>query len=165
MNPKLRITLQIIAAFFVILFLIQPYNWFCQLSQSCKPFYLSYYLPKREGTKNINIDFSAENYRRDVTFTPDKPSLTTVSGRKNVVIYTIRNSSKKFIKVRPKMIIEPKEVEDFIIRHECLCFKQYTIKAGGSLELRLEFELDKKIETHEFENRIREKGFEIRFKI
>ena len=166
MNPKLKFILRIAAVIFAILFLIQPYNWFCQLTSKCNTFHLSYYIPKKEGTREFVVGFEAENYDREVNFFAEPRKVRTVSGRKHTVIYKIQNNSRKYRKIRPKMSIHPKKYEKYFIRHECLCFKSYTIVAGGSLDLKLEFEIDNDIEADkELEQRIEEHDFTVRFSI
>jgi len=165
MHPLLKITLQLFVAFVVIFFLIQPYNWFCQLSGSCKPFYFSYYLPKREGKVQLRLFFETLSYRENIEFFSDQTELTTVANRKNLVTYTLRNNSKKFIVIRPKMTIEPAVVEKYIKSYQCLCFQKYKLKPGQEVTVQMEFEIDKKIDTDQFEERVREEKIKIRFKI
>jgi cytochrome c oxidase assembly protein Cox11 len=165
MPPKLRILLRIAVAFVVIFFAIQPYNWFCQLSQNCKPFYLSYYIPKKEGTKQIKIDLETTNYKRDVKFFVDKPEIITVANKKIVATYTITNNSKKLLRVRPKMEVIPKEATDYIKTYQCICLKRYKLKPKQTITIQMEFEIDKDIESADFIDQILENSLKIRFRL
>ena len=176
MHPLLKIGLQLSVAFVIIFFLVQPYNWFCQLSNQCKPFYFSYYMPKREGKSELRLVFEILNYRENVNFFADKTELTTVPNRKNIINFTIKNLGKRFVIIRPKMTIEPAEIEKYIKSYQCLCSHTYKLKPGQEITVPMEFEISKEIERKKFdgdrqtridssEKRILESKIKIRFRI
>jgi len=142
----LQILFRIAIIFAVIFFAIQPFNWFCQLTQSCRPFYFSKLLPRLEGEEKIIVDLEILSFRRDLEFKADKQSIETVTNRLNTVHYTAKNLSNRTIKFRPMLYIKPQELEGYIRRYQCLCFHSYKLKKGESIDLVMEFEIDDKIE-------------------
>lgn len=167
MPPLLRFALRAIAAIAIITFLIQPYNWYCQLTQSCSSFHLSYYMPKKEGKKEFEVEFEVSNYMEDVQFFPEEKSIMIKTNRKHTVSYQLKNLSKKSVVVRPRLIIEPQEVEKYFVRYQCLCAHQYKLKALEEITLKMEFEIDKDFETDDDQvfERIIEQPIKIRYKI
>ncbi len=151
MPPLLRIGIRIALAIIIICFIIQPYNWFCHLSQSCRPFYFSYYLPKKEGKKEFDMEFLTTSYREDIKFFAQEAAIKTPTNRKHVVTFHIQNLSKKFISIRPKLIITPKEVEKYLVRYQCPCLQQLKLKGLEEKTLTLEFEIDKKFEDEDYQ--------------
>lgn len=140
-----RLTIRLVIIFIVITVAAQPYNWYCQLTQNCQPFYWSYYIPKTEGTQPINVEMEITSYREDLEFRVENPSLTTVSNRKNIAIYHMKNLSDHPISVRPKLQIEPANLEKYITRYECLCFHEYKLKKGEEITLKMRFEIKEEI--------------------
>lgn len=137
---------RIIIVFAIAFFAIQPFNWFCQITNKCQTFHLSYYLPKKEGIKPIKVDFGITNYRENLEFDVSEPSITTVSGRNNTVTYRAKNNSNHIMRLYPKLEIEPASVEKYITRYECLCSRQYKLMKGEEIEMRMRFEVSERIE-------------------
>lgn len=148
MNPLLRIFIRFAAILTIAFFAIQPFNWFCQISQKCQPFFLSYYFSKEIG-KKINLSVNALDYSEKVEFTVLKPEEEAYTNLKTLAIYHVKNISKKTINFRPALIVEPKYVEKYLIRYQCLCLHKYRLKAGEEIDMRMEFMIDKKIESDE----------------
>ena len=147
MHPLIRILFRLGALFLVAFMLVQPFNWFCNLSGKCQPFYFSYYIPKQQGTKPIEVSLEVTNLRNDLDLAADKSPLTTVSGKKNSVIYYAKNLSDHEITFRPRLIVEPESLDKYIIRYQCLCFNDYTLKPGEQKTLEMRFAIDHKIES------------------
>jgi cytochrome c oxidase assembly protein Cox11 len=136
MHPKLRNISYALAAIIIILLALQPYNRLCQYSGRCSQIYLSDLLPSREGTETITAFMEVLNYRSDLDFEVFEPrNLETVSGRKNTVTYRIKNLTDRTIKFRPQFSVQPKELEKYLVRSECLCFREHTLKKGEELIL------------------------------
>lgn len=148
MNPALLLTIRLLAVLLIAFFAIQPFNWFCQISQKCQPFFLSYYFPKEIG-KRIRLSVNALDYSDKVEFTVIKPDEETYTNNKESAIYHVKNISKKTINFRPTLIVEPKYVAKYLIRYQCLCLHKYRLKAGEEIEMKMEFMIDKKIENDE----------------
>ena len=146
MNPALLLTIRLLAVLLIAFFAIQPFNWFCQISQKCQPFFLSYYFPKEIG-KKIRLSVNALDYSEKVEFTVIKPDEETYTNSKESAIYHVKNISKKTINFRPTLIVEPKYVAEYLIRYQCLCLHKYRLKAGEEIDIMMEFMIDKKIES------------------
>ncbi len=162
MDPKLRLALRLLAILLIGFFAIQPFNWFCQISKTCKPFFLSYYLPKRLGNE-IKISFEITNYNRGLKFSVSQTSIDSFTNKKNLVTYHATNISKKTIKFRPALIVEPDYVKDYLVRYECPCFRHYSLKSGEGTEMNMEFEVSRKIQDDKRFKK--EEVIKIRYKI
>lgn len=149
MHPLIRILFRGALLFLLLFALIQPFNWFCNISQKCQPFYFSYYFPKTQGTEPIDVSFEITNYRDDLEFSALEPNLTTVTNKKNIVTFYAKNLSNRLIKFRPNLQIDPANFDEYVIRYECLCMREYKLKKGESLELKMRFEIDAAIENEE----------------
>jgi cytochrome c oxidase assembly protein Cox11 len=149
MHPLLRFLLRSFLLFILVLLVARPYNWYCNLNQSCKPFYLSYYIPKQEGTKPIEVTMEVVNFREDLDFSVRDPLVTTVANRKNVAIYHVKNISNHVIRFSPDLYFNPINFEKFVKRYQCLCFHQYSLNPGESVDLNMEFEISSDVENAE----------------
>ncbi|MBU6140860.1 MAG: cytochrome c oxidase assembly protein [Proteobacteria bacterium] len=162
MNPKLRLALRLLGIFVIGFFAIQPFNWFCQITQSCRPFFISYYIPKEMG-EDVKVSFEITNYNQNLEFFVSQPSIDSFTNKKNLVTYRAKNLSKKTIKFRPQLIVEPEYATKYLTRYECICFRSYKLKPSEEIEMRMEFLIDKKIE--EEEQFLNNRNIKIRVKI
>ncbi len=151
MSPILRLAIRLLVIIVVVGFVIQPYNWYCLLTQSCRPFFLSYYMPKSEGKKDFEVEFSTSTYKENLQFFAEEAVIITPTNRKHVATFHIKNLSKKMMVLRPKLIVEPKEVEKYIVRYQCPCLQQYKLKGLEEKTMVMEFEIDKKFETDDYQ--------------
>lgn len=164
MHPLIRILIRAAIILFVIVAAIQPFNWFCQITQACRPFYFSYYMPKRQGSLAINLEFATTSYNEDIVLSQEEPAMMTVGNKKNIVTYYIKNNSRKIFHFQPKLFVEPEFAAKYLIRYECPCFRKYKLKPGEEIRLKMEFEIDRAIESNrEFTSS--DKRIKIRFKI
>ncbi len=147
MSPILRRLLYVTLACFLLLALLNPYNWICRMSGKCNEIILSNILPTVEGNRQITVVMEAINQRSDIEFEAIDPKLfLTVSGRKNSTTYRVKNLSDQTVKFRPEFTIEPKEMSKYISRDQCLCFREYKIKKGEEIILPVSFRLKSKID-------------------
>ena len=146
MHPLIRILFRLIALFLVIFMLVQPFNWFCKISGKCQPFYFSYYIPSQQGIEPIEVSFEVTNLRSDLDLAADRSPITTVSGKKNSVIYYAKNISDHEVNFRPRLIVEPESLDKYITRYQCLCSNDYTLKPGEQKTLEMRFAINHKIE-------------------
>lgn len=161
MPHLIRNLVRLIIVLVALFVCIQPYNWFCQITQSCRPFYPSYYFPKSEGD-DLKLVFEVTNYNRDLVVLLDQSTLDTKTNRKNLVTYRVENKSKKPIKFRPTLIVEPKEAEEYLIRYQCPCSHTFKVKGKDVVEFQLEFAVDDDIVRRD--DTISEKPIKIRYK-
>lgn len=147
MHPILRRLLYLALIFFVIFVGLQPYNRFCNYSGKCNGIYLTDLIPGQEGKVPINAILEVRNQRGDFTFEVDEPQIIfTVSGRVNTGNYRIQNTENHTVTFRPEFYVQPKAFEKYVIRRECLCFREYSVKKGESLLVRSVFKIDSAIE-------------------
>ncbi len=165
MHPSFKISLKIFVVCAAIFFLIQPFNWYCQLTRHCQPFYLTYHFPKKEGTETLKVFVAARSKFRDVDFFADKYEIETVSNHKNIVKFTLRNNSKKLHYVFPKMKITPEKANEYIVKYECPSLQAFRLKPKETLIVNFEFEINDKIESDESGDRLNEEAVNINFSI
>ena len=155
MSPILRALVYLALIFFTIFVAVKPYNWVCRFSKKCNEIVFDNFIPSIEGNQEITTIMEAVDQRDDVEFEVDEPKiLYTVTGRKNVVTYHIKNISRDTIKIRPKFSVEPKEAEKFISRQECLCFREYKLKRGETIVVPTSFTFKSKLEQAIAEKKI-----------
>lgn len=145
MPSLLQLALRLAIIFVICFVALQPFNLFCKLTNKCEPFSFSYEFWKREGSREIKVDFGIMNYREDLEFKVDEPSLVTVSNRMNVVTYHAKNLSKRVIHFRPMLHVDPESSQPFIKRYECPCSHEYKLKQDEEIELKMKFRIDEKI--------------------
>jgi len=170
MPPLLRLLIRIAIVFAVIFFAAQPYNWFCQITQSCKPFYFSQLIPKKKGNVPVTITMEVTDYRKDIELTVLQSEVKTVSNKVNKVDYRVKNLTNRVQYLRPILHIEPEDFKKYIEFYNCICNNRYKIKPHQTLNLQMEFSLNGDIEYEEklwgedMENRIPQNmGIKIRY--
>jgi len=141
MRSKLHYIILLAKISLVVMLIIQPYNFFCNLTSKCRAFYFSDYVPRMEGKVEFEFYPEAKNYVEDLVIIADKESVKTVVNRRTTITYNVRNESGKTIRFRPTFYALPEEMESYIRRFECSCSKTYKLKKGESTTLTIEFEL------------------------
>lgn len=165
MNPLIRLLIRLAIIFVVIFVAIQPFNWYCQLTQKCQTFSLSYYLPHKEGTEPVNVAFEIKSYREDLEIEPLEPTMITVVERKNTVIYHAKNLSSHLIRFRPILRVEPEALEKYIVRYECLCSSNFKLKVGEAIQPQMRFSISHKIYDDPAFKNLTDKVIKIRYEI
>ena len=149
MPPLLRLSIRIAIVFVVIFFAAQPYNWFCQITQSCRPFYFSQLIPKKKGNVPVIIKMEVTDYRRDIELTVLQSEVKTVSNKVNKVDYRVKNLTNRVQYLRPILHIEPEDFKKYIEFYNCICNNRYKIKPNQTLNLQMEFLLNENIDDEE----------------
>ncbi len=139
MSPKAKFLTRLFAFFILSFISLQIYNRFCLFGNNCQPIYFSKYLPRTEGSQELEIDVRVQNYRSDLDFFSLKQNLTTVTNRLNTITFIAKNTTNKPIKFRPKFIVDPKEFTDHIERISCLCSQTYYLEPKEKVRLTMEF--------------------------
>jgi cytochrome c oxidase assembly protein Cox11 len=165
MNPLVKIFLRIFLIIIAILFIIQPINWFCTLTNKCKTINFSYYFPKKEGAKPLNFIIGATSRFHNVDFYTEDNFINTFAGKKHKVKFTMHNRSKTTIYMLPKMKIEPKEASKYINRYQCPCMQRHKLKPNQKLNLEMEFDADIEIEEVEEVGNDKKREIKILFEI
>lgn len=163
MNPAIKISLRIVIIFALLFFASKPYNFFCNLTNKCQPFYFSYLIPKKEGKTPIILNFEVTNYREGLDFRVLSDGFKTVTNRKNIVNYIAKNTSNRTIKFHPKFVLEPGYLEEYITRYQCLCSSQYTLKPNEEIKLQMIFLIEEKIFEDYNRSKDLESGLKIRY--
>ncbi len=149
MHPLIKFLSRLFLVVIAILFIIQPINWFCALTSKCNVINLSYYLPKKEGTKTLNFIIGATSRFDNVDFYTEDNFINTVAGKKHKAIFTLHNRSNTTIYMLPKMKIEPKEAAKYINRYQCPCMQRHKLRPKQKIILEMEFDADIDIEKLE----------------
>ena len=149
MPPLLRLSIRIAIVFVVIFFATQPYNWFCQITQSCKPFYFSQLIPKKKGNVPVTITMEVTDYRKDIELTVLQSEVKTVNNQVNKVDYRVKNLTNRVQYLRPILHIEPEDFKKYIEFYNCICNNRYKIKPRQTLNLQMEFLLNEDIDYEE----------------
>jgi cytochrome c oxidase assembly protein Cox11 len=149
MPPLLRLSIRIAIVFVVIFFAAQPYNWFCQITQSCKSFYFSQLIPKKKGNVPVTITMEVTDYRKDIELTVLQSEVKTVNNQVNKVDYRVKNLTNRVQYLRPILHIEPEDFKKYIEFYNCICNNRYKIKPRQTLNLQMEFLLNEDIDYEE----------------
>lgn len=142
MPPLTRFIVRCAIAFVIIFITAQLFNRFCLFSYKCHPIYFSKYFPRTEGGKSFSIDFEVMNNNSDLQFDVLDSRISTVVNRVNTVEFFAKNISKQAIVFRPSLKVEPEIFGKYIKRINCLCSHEYSLAAGQSAKLRMEFFID-----------------------
>ncbi len=155
MHPLTRFIVRCAIAFVLIFITAQLFNRFCLFSYKCHPIYFSKFLPRTEGGESFSIDFEVMNNNSDLQFDALDTRISTVVNRVNTVEFFAKNISKQAIVFRPSLRIEPEIFEKYIKRINCLCSHEYSLAAGQSAKLRMEFFIDPEMMSEDaFQNLI-----------
>ncbi len=131
---------------------MQPYNWFCGITNKCSPIEISSLIPRREGNKPVDVFFEITNYRADLKLEPAEDHISTVSGRKNVVAYRAKNLTNKTITFRTEFFVRPENLKDHVKTYDCLCFGEHKLKSGEEVELKMSFVIDEEAVDESLKN-------------
>lgn len=165
MHPLIKFSLRLFLAVIIILFLIKPINWFCTLTGKCQPINLFYYLPKEEGSEELNFIINAKSNFDNVDFYAENSFVRTVAGKKQLVKFIIHNRSRNTIYMLPKMQIQPKEVAKYLNRYQCPCMQRQKLKPNERKILEMEFDVDIDIEKSNFLESLSGEEIKISFEI
>ncbi len=165
MSPIFKLLFRATLIVIVIFIVLQPYNLFCNVTSKCQAFYFSSLLPVSEGKDPINLIFEVNNFRGDIDFEPVEKTIETVSGRKNVVHFKATNVGKHLIRFRPTIYTKPDRAIEYIDRNDCICFHEYTLKKDETIDLKMEFRINKKFDEVKDRLKSEKDGVVIGFKL
>lgn len=138
MHPFLNFFIRVFLLLIIGIIIIKPYNIYCSTTGKCSGINLIEFIPDnkfKEGIGSYHLEFINLNPNIHLDISSDFLELSTVSGRKNVVTYTIKNISKtdKDVKFKLKFKTDPSYEIKRIKVHECLCNKTYKLKPGREM--------------------------------
>jgi cytochrome c oxidase assembly protein Cox11 len=145
MHPLFALIVRAAIIFTILFLIIQPYNWYCHISQKCQGFRATSLLPKLEGKDPIDVFFEVTNNDDDIIFESNYSVIQTVFNRVNTVSFTAENLSNRIIFFKPRLVISPQEYEKHINLIECLCFNEYKVKPGEKITMEMKFSIDTSI--------------------
>lgn len=133
----------------IMFLLIQPYNLYCKFFEGCQPILLQELIPGKIGKKEMKINFSSkvsEELLGIVTIKPKAVSEKVFNGSKIKNLYVIKNLTSQIIRTKAIYQINPPEVDKYLDKIQCLCFRSQLIKPGQELEMLVSFRINPKIE-------------------
>ena len=131
--------------------LIQPYNLYCKFFGGCQPIFWGELIPSKVGKKEVKINFSSqvsEELLGSVTIQPKIPSEKVLNGRVIRNIYVIKNLTNQTIRTKAVYQIDLPELNQYLDKIQCLCFRLQVLKPGQELEMPVSFRIDPKIESN-----------------
>ncbi|MES2677571.1 MAG: cytochrome c oxidase assembly protein [Pseudomonadota bacterium] len=143
-------TIYIVLGILLLIFLvIQPYNIFCRLKNTCSPITFSSFSFHKNGNQKTVINFVAnipDQLKQNIEFYPDQERESVLNGKNITNFYMAKNLTAQNIIVAAHFDVEPKEVEKYLERIECICFQNQPLKVGGQASMPLDFRINPKIE-------------------
>lgn len=145
MHTLFRLSIRLALVALLLYICIKPYNWFCNFTDKCLPFYISDLSQKREVGDPFDVFFEVKNYNDELSFDSDSPVMQTVFNRKSTMFFYAKNNTLQTISFRPELVIEPVALRKYIRTYECPCSRKYTLKPGESVKVNFEFSVDSKV--------------------
>lgn len=149
-RPVMRPIIKFGTIFALIFFCLQPFNWYCQSSNSCFGFYfqdiwekLPNFGPKANGVillDTVNL--------RDDTFEiyAEEPFVSRVFSTDTQDLYfTVRNIGKNVASFRGQLLIEPKNLAEKIDIRKCDCDYSIKLKPGEERILNVKIKIDREV--------------------
>jgi cytochrome c oxidase assembly protein Cox11 len=149
MNKYLKILLYVTLFFSLVFISIQPYNRFCNLSNKCEGIYF-FDLFEKKSNQTINLIFEAENNDPNISIEVlEQKTATTNLNQKFTIIYQIHNKSNRKMIVRPNLLVKPANLEKYLIKRECLCFKKHKLAVKEAIIVKAVFKISSDIAKEE----------------
>ncbi len=114
--------------------------------------------------RTINIKFIAKvDESLDWKFEPLKENIIVKIGENNIVKYSGKNLSNQTITSTANFFTSPSEIEPYLIKTECFCFVEQTLKSGESKIFTMIFFLDPSIDSDNNFDELKELVFTYEF--
>jgi cytochrome c oxidase assembly protein subunit 11 len=129
--------------------LIQPYNIFCRIKNVCQPITLSSFSLQKNGQRKITFNFVAnipEDLKGVVEFEPQDKSLSVLNGKNVSSFYRVKNLTKNNLVVGAHFDVDPSNVEKYLEKIECICFKEQPLSANEEVLMPIRFRIHHRIE-------------------
>jgi cytochrome c oxidase assembly protein subunit 11 len=109
------------------------------------------------GTQNIKIFFNADiDPKLKMEFKPKVRRINSLTGKRNLVFYQVKNISDKNIKAIASYNISPPAAGEYFSKIDCFCFYEQNFKPGQEIDLPISFYIDKDIEKDPFLHNLKE---------
>jgi cytochrome c oxidase assembly protein subunit 11 len=129
--------------------LIQPYNIFCRIKNVCQPITISSLSLHKNGNKKITFNFEAnipEDLKGVVEFEPQDKSLSVLNGKNISGFYRVKNLTKNNLVVGAHFDVDPSNVEKYLEKIECICFKGQPLSVDEEVLMPIRFRINPQIE-------------------
>lgn len=149
----------VVVILIIILFLSQTYNFFCRISDVCKPISWSSLMIHKIGTREINYKFIAkipDQLKDKVEFNQSFDSKKALNGEEIKNFYYIKNLTMDTIVVKPRYNLSIKEADTYLEKVQCLCTQEKILKPGEKTELPIIFRMSAQIEEDKLLKNIKE---------
>jgi len=98
--------------------------------------------------RTISIKFIAKvDKSLDWEFEPLQESIKVKIGENNIVKYKGKNLSNKTITSTANFLVDPEAVQVYLIKTECFCFTEQTLKSGESQIFTMVFYIDPTLDS------------------
>ena len=146
-------TIYICLGIALIIFLaIQPYNLFCKVTKNCRQLGFSNIIPAKIGAQKIDFEFGFEmdeDLAKKISIEILQENIVAISGKDIENFYIAKNSGEENLILGSMFQVKPKWVNEYLVRSECICFKEQNISAESSAKMPLYFKVKAEIEKDE----------------
>jgi len=98
--------------------------------------------------RTLNIKFIAKvDQSLNWEFEPLQENIKVNIGENNIIKYKGKNISNKTITSTANFIVDPKAVQVYLIKTECFCFTEQTLKSGESQIFTMVFYVDPALDS------------------
>ena len=96
-------------------------------------------------------------------FRPTKEIINVKIGENNVVEYFGKNISNKTITSTANFLVNPEAAQVYLVKSECFCFTEQTLKSGESQIFTMVFYIDPSLDSDWYFNNLKELVFTYEF--
>jgi len=153
-----RLVFRVFLVLVLLFFAVKPYNYYCNDSGKCRPFYFSYLFSRSSGDA-INLKFEATNYIENLDIDIAESELVTFTNVINELDFTITNNGRKTVEFVIDMTSTPQNFIDEVVKLQCPCSQKYRLRKGEEKKIRVIF----KIRHGFYEKDMESKMYKIRF--
>jgi len=148
------IAINIFLILFILLLSIPAYKYFSKGKVDDNEFVKGQVIINPESKsptildRTLNIKFIAKvDQSLEWEFEPLQESIKIKIGENNIVKYKGKNLSNKTITSTANFIVEPEAVQVYLIKTECFCFTEQTLKSGESQIFTMVFYIDPTLDS------------------
>ena len=99
--------------------------------------------------RELNIKFIAKvDQSLEWEFEPLQENIKVKIGENNIIKYKGKNVSNKTITSTANFIVDPEAVQVYLIKTECFCFTEQTLKSGESQIFTMVFYVDPALDSN-----------------
>ena len=149
-NKTVTYLLAIIFAMICLVVASVPlYNLFCKVTGYSGTASSSF--SEHIGSKEYLVQFDAIGPKNEnINFKVRKRNIKTLTGKNNLVIFELKNTSSEPINVTALYNVLPSKAAQYFVKIECFCYEDLTFPANSSNNLPVSFYLDPAIEDDPF---------------